>query len=281
MKTIETVAGMRREARLVRARAGRIAFVPTMGYLHDGHLSLLREARRQGDLLVLSIFVNPTQFGPSEDLARYPHDLEGDLAKARSLGTDVVFLPSVEEMYPVGYQTYVEVRSLERGLCGDRRPGHFTGVATVVLKLFHAVEPDLAFFGEKDYQQLQVIRRMTRDLDLDVKVVGLPIVREADGLAMSSRNSYLSTEERREALALSQAMRAARACFDAGEREVARLLAAAQEILVAHPTVRLDYLELRDGETLEPVAARLLRPAVLAVAAFVGRTRLIDNVQLR
>src|SRR5579864_4095966 len=190
-RVIESVHEMRREARLARVHTRRIAFVPTMGYLHDGHVSLLQAARQIGDLVVLSIFVNPIQFGPKEDLARYPRDLAGDLAKAEAAGVDLVFAPTAEEMYPRAFQTFVEVRELQHGMCGDRRPGHFVGVATVVLKLFHIVEPDVASSGEKDYQQLQVIGRVVRDLDVPVEVVGLPIVREPDGLAMSSRNAYL------------------------------------------------------------------------------------------
>ena len=281
MLIADTVAAMRREAHFARLHTQRIAFVPTMGYLHEGHLSLLRAARPQGDLLVLSIFVNPAQFAPGEDLSRYPRDIEGDLEKARDAGVDVVFLPSEREIYPPGFQTYVEVRSLEKGLCGDRRPGHFVGVATVVLKLFNIIQPSVAFFGEKDFQQLQVIRRMVRDLDLEVAVVGLPIVREPDGLAMSSRNAYLSADDRRRALCLSRGLLAARDRFLGGERDAATLLAAARAAVDAEPGVRLDYLELRDAETLEPVAGAVERPSVLAVAAFVGPARLIDNVQLR
>jgi pantoate--beta-alanine ligase len=248
-----------------------------MGYLHQGHVSLLEEGRRRGDMLVLSIFVNPTQFGPKEDLSRYPRDLEGDLAKAERAGVDVAYVPEAAAMYPTGYQTFVEVERLQQGLCGASRPGHFRGVATIVLKLFNAVQPTVAIFGAKDYQQLQVIRRMARDLDLDVDVVGMPIVREPDGLALSSRNAYLSPDERRRALALSRALGSARAAFAAGERDAAVLTANARHVLDAAEGVRLDYLELRDGESLETLAGRLERPAVMAVAAFVGHTRLIDN----
>src|SRR3954468_23647728 len=217
---------MRARSESWRAAGKRIAFVPTMGYLHAGHVSLLDEGRRRGDRLVLSIFVNPTQFGPSEDLARYPRDLPGDLAKAAGAGTDVAYVPEARDVYPPGYQTYVEVRELEKGLCGDLRPGHFVGVATVVCKLFNVVRPHVALFGEKDYQQLAVIRRMARDLDMGVEVAGLPIVREPDGLAMSSRNAYLSPEERQRALALSRGLFAARARVEAGERDGAAVVAA-------------------------------------------------------
>jgi pantoate--beta-alanine ligase len=243
-------------------------------------VSLLDEARKHGDLLVLSIFVNPTQFGPKEDLSRYPRPLEADLEKARTAGVDLVFHPEPPEMYPDGYQTFVEVREIAQGLCGASRPGHFVGVATVVLKLLHIVQPHVAFFGEKDFQQLQVIRRMVRDLDLPVAIVGMPIVREADGLALSSRNVYLSPDERARALTLSRALFAARELHQTGERDPEALVAAARAIL-EHAELRLDYLELRDAESLRPVEKPLARPAVLAVAAFVGATRLIDNVTLR
>lgn len=272
-----------RDPRAVRAlaeenrRAGRrIAFVPTMGFLHEGHLSLLREGRRRGDVLVLSIFVNPLQFGPTEDLARYPRDEEGDLAKARACEVDVAYLPDAAAMYPPGFQTTVEVRELSRGLCGDRRPGHFAGVATVVLRLFGQVSPHVALFGEKDYQQLHVIRRMSRDLDLGVEVVGMPIVREADGLAMSSRNAYLSPDERRRAPSIFRGLTAARDLFARGQRDAARLVEAARAP-VESAGLRLDYLELRDAETLA-LRERADGRCVLAAAVFCGATRLIDNV---
>ena len=262
-------------------RAGeRIAFVPTMGFLHAGHLALMQHARTLADRVVVSIFVNPTQFGPNEDLSRYPRDPEGDASKAGSVGVDLIFSPEPATMYPTGFQTYVEVRELERGLCGDRRPGHFVGVATVVCKLFHLVQPDVAVFGEKDYQQLQVIRRMVKDLDLPVEVASLPTVREADGLAMSSRNSYLSPTERQTALALSRVLQAARRAVAEGATDGAMVRAAAQAELEATPGVRVDYVELRDAESLETVAGEMPGRAVLAVAAFVGKTRLIDNVVL-
>jgi pantoate--beta-alanine ligase len=274
---LRTVAEMVAFSEAARARGERIAFVPTMGYLHAGHVALLEEGRRRGDRLVLSIFVNPTQFAPTEDLARYPRDLEGDLAKASSAGTDVAFVPADAEMYPRGFQTFVQVRELEKGLCGAHRPGHFVGVATVVCKLFNIVRPHVAIFGEKDYQQLAVIRRMVADLDMPIEIAGLPTVREPDGLAMSSRNKYLSVEERQRALALSRGLRAARALFDGGEREPAKLVAAAQAE-IAPAATRIDYVELRDAATLTPIVDRVAAPAVIAVAAFVGRTRLIDNL---
>jgi pantoate--beta-alanine ligase len=261
-----------------RRRGQRIAFVPTMGALHEGHLSLLREGRRRGDRLALSIFVNPTQFGPGEDLSRYPRDLDGDLGKAASAGTDVAYVPDAAAVYPPGYQTYIQVREAEQGLCGAHRPGHFIGVATVVCKLFHVVRPHLALFGEKDYQQLAVIRAMVRDLEMGIDIVGMPIVREPDGLAMSSRNQYLSPAERQRALSLSRGLGAAAAAARAGQTDAGGLVALAREALTGNVD-SIDYVELRDAITLAPVE-RIEGPAVMLVAVFVGRTRLIDNVVL-
>ena len=252
----------------------KIVFVPTMGFLHAGHVSLLAEGRRRADALVFSIYVNPTQFGPNEDLSRYPRDLDGDLAKARVAGVDVAFVP--ERLYPGGYQTYVEVRELQHGLCGDRRPGHFAGVASVVTKLFHLVKPHVAIFGEKDYQQLAVVRRMVHDLDFDIEIVGSPIVREPDGLAMSSRNAYLNADERVQARVLSRALQRCEELFRGGERDARRLSGAAREIIETAPAARIDYVDIRDAETLAPVE-RIERPALLALAVFIGKTRLIDN----
>ncbi|HJZ87211.1 MAG TPA: pantoate--beta-alanine ligase [Polyangia bacterium] len=280
MQTISDPGTLARACAHLRASGRRIAFVPTMGFLHEGHLSLLREGRRRGDVLVLSIFVNPTQFAPHEDLARYPRDLEGDLLKAEACGVDLVFVPSAEAMYPPGAQTFVEVRELSRPLCGASRPGHFTGVATVVAKLFNLVRPQVALFGQKDYQQLLVIRQMASDLDFPVEIVGRPIVREPDGLALSSRNAYLSTDERRRALCLSQGLGAARARFEGGERDPARLVAAARAVIEQGAT-RIDYVELLQADTL--AAPERVDPGtrvVLAVGAFFGSTRLIDNTVL-
>jgi pantoate--beta-alanine ligase len=263
-------------SRAARARGERIAFVPTMGALHAGHVALLAEGRRRGDRLALSIFVNPTQFGPNEDLARYPRDLPGDLAKAAGAGTDVAFVPEVADMYPAGFQTTIEVKELSRGLDGVSRPGHFAGVATVVAKLFNVVQPDLAIFGEKDFQQLAVVRRLVADLAMGIEIVGLPTVREPDGLAMSSRNAYLSAGERARALSLSRALFAARDRAAAGERDGKTLVDGARALLDVD---RLDYLELVDAATLAPVAD-VAGPAALLVAAVIGRTRLIDNVRI-
>lgn len=261
-------------------RDGRIiAVVPTMGALHDGHLALLRAARARADIVILTIFVNPTQFGPTEDFAKYPRSEAQDLAKARTCGIDLAFCPEPSAMYPAGHQTFVEVRELQKPLCGASRPGHFAGVATVVAALFHITRPHIAVFGEKDYQQLAIIRRMTRDLHFDVEIASVPIVREPDGLAMSSRNAYLSSEQRRAALALSKSLAAARARVASGERDAAAIVAAARAILEAEPLVRIDYLELREASDLGELE-HLDRPAVLAVAAFVGTTRLIDQTTL-
>lgn len=276
--TLGSPAEMREWSRLTRARGERIAFVPTMGALHAGHVALLREGRRRCDRLALSIFVNPTQFAAHEDLDRYPSDLPGDLAQAAAAGVDVVFVPGRADMYPAGHQTTVQVPELERGLCGATRPGHFVGVATVVCKLFNIVQPDVAIFGEKDFQQLALIRRMVRDLDIPIEVVGLPTVREADGLALSSRNKFLSPEERVRAVGISRALLAARAGFVAGERDSTVLTSSVRRALSAEVD-RIDYVELRDAENLAPLDP-VIRPAVLAVAAFLGPTRLIDNIRL-
>jgi pantoate--beta-alanine ligase len=273
-------AAMRARAEDLRRDGRKIVVVPTMGALHEGHLSLLRAGRARGDILILTIFVNPTQFGPNEDLAKYPRDEAGDLAKARACGIDLAFCPEAPAMYPPGAQTFVEVRELQQPMCGARRPGHFAGVATIVSKLFHVTQPHVAVFGEKDYQQLAIIRRMVRDLDFAIEIVGVPIVREADGLAMSSRNAYLSPAQRAQALSLSRGLAAAEASYKSGERDADKLVAAARATLEAEREVRIDYVELRNADDLSQVS-RVDAPAVLAIAAFVGTTRLIDNRVLR
>ncbi|HEX7837846.1 MAG TPA: pantoate--beta-alanine ligase [Kofleriaceae bacterium] len=267
---------MRAKAEDLRRDGRRIAVVPTMGALHDGHVALLRAARGKADVVILTIFVNPTQFGPNEDLAKYPRDEASDLANARAAGIDLAFCPEAQAMYPPGSQTFVEVRELQQPLCGQSRPGHFAGVATVVTKLFHITQPHLAVFGEKDYQQLAIIRRMVRDLDFAIEIASVPIVRETDGLAMSSRNAYLSADQRRSALSLSAGLAAAEAAFARGERSADALIAAARAPITAAAGTRIDYAELRDAEELTPIT-RVERPAVLALAVFVGTTRLIDN----
>jgi len=271
MEIVRTVAAMR------AAVAGRrVGFVPTMGYLHEGHLSLVREARARADVVVVSIFVNPTQFGPNEDLARYPRDLERDVAMLSKEGVDLVFAPEANEIYPAGARTFVEVEGLSDRLEGASRPGHFRGVATVVTKLFEIVRPEVAVFGQKDAQQALVIRRMVRDLMIDVEVVVAPTKRDEDGVALSSRNVYLSADERRAAGAIPRALAAARRALAQGERDPERIVAAARAVLDAEPLLRLDYLALVDAETLDPLE-RARGEMLLAVAVFAGKTRLIDN----
>ena len=276
-RVLRTVAETAAWAEAHRREGRRLALVPTMGFLHEGHVSLMREGRRRADVVAASIFVNPTQFGPHEDLSRYPRDLEGDLAKCASAGVEVVFAPVPAEVYPPGFQTSVEVAQVSQGLCGARRPGHFKGVATVVTKLLCLFKPHVALFGEKDYQQLQVIRALERDLNLGVEIVGMPTVREPDGLALSSRNAYLSAQERQRALSLSRGLAAAQALCRAGTRDAPPLVAAVRRELEA-AGLREDYVELVDASSLTPLPAVTPgQPARLLVAAFAGTTRLIDN----
>jgi pantoate--beta-alanine ligase len=276
--TLTTVDELRTVCAVARAGGQRVGLVPTMGYFHAGHRSLMRAARNATDLVVVTLFVNPTQFGPNEDLSAYPRDLEADTAAAAAEGVDVLFVPTVEEMYPDGPPaTTVHVARLTEGLCGASRPVHFDGVTTVVAKLFSMVGPCTAFFGRKDFQQLAVIRQMTRDLNLPVDVQGCPLVREADGVAMSSRNAYLSDDERAEARVLSAALRAVADAVVAGERRTDALEQLVQEQVGGALRVALEYAEVRDARTLEPVET-LSGEVVLAVAARVGRARLIDNV---
>ena len=279
MKIAQTIEEARAASRSARLSGKRVGLVPTMGALHEGHLSLVRAAKTQCDVVAVSIFVNPTQFGPSEDFAKYPRDFERDQELLEKEDVDMVFAPSVDEMYPAGGVTYVTVEGLSERLCGRSRPGHFRGVTTVVSKLFHIIEPDKAFFGQKDAAQVAVIRRMVRDLNFPVEIVVCPIVREPDGLAMSSRNAYLHPQQRDSALVLYRSLSRVQAMFKAGEREISRLLSAGKEMFVQEPSMRLDYLEIVDPENLEPVS-ELSKPVLVAVAAFVGSTRLIDNVVL-
>jgi pantoate--beta-alanine ligase len=279
MQIVKTINEMTSHTRAVRGRGARLGLVPTMGALHEGHLSLVRAARGEADVVVVSIFVNPTQFGPHEDFARYPRDLDRDYALLEREGIDFVFVPSVEEMYPSENVTWVTVEDLSDRLCGKSRPGHFRGVVTVVAKLFHIVAPDVAFFGQKDAAQVAVIRRMVRDLNFPITIEVCPIVRETDGLALSSRNSYLSPEERRSALILYRSLMNTRKRFEAGERDTAKLIAAAKQEFAGQADVQLDYFEIVDPETLEAKAV-VADPTLVAVAAFVGKTRLIDNILL-
>lgn len=280
MKIIESIHEMKEASQAFRAKGKSIAFVPTMGYLHEGHLSLMKKGRETGDVLVVSIFVNPTQFGKGEDLERYPRDIEKDIELCKGEGVDILFVPSAWEMYPENYQTYVDVEKVTKNLCGASRPGHFRGVATVVAKLFNIVRPDYAIFGEKDFQQLVTIKRLVKDLNMDVDVIGMPIVREQDGLAMSSRNSYLSQEERRAALNIYRALRAAKEIFEEGERSAGVLLNEAKRVIEIEPMVVLDYIKLVDVEMMEDLE-RVEDEALLATAVRVGKTRLIDNIKLR
>jgi pantoate--beta-alanine ligase len=280
MQTITTIHAMQTWADATRTRGERIGLVPTMGYLHAGHLSLVAEARRHADRVAASIFVNPLQFGPSEDLARYPRDLERDTAMLTDAGTDVLYLPTVSEMYPEGSQTTVTVEHVTQGLCGDSRPGHFRGVTTVVAKLFNAVKPHVAVFGQKDFQQLVAIRRMARDLDFDIEIIAAPIVREPDGLAMSSRNAYLSPEERRAARCLSHALQLAEAAAQRGEANAAAIRQLAASAIATEPRARIDYIAVVDPDTMRPVD-QITGPTLLALAVFIGLTRLIDNTVLK
>jgi pantoate--beta-alanine ligase len=279
MKICASISEARSACRDARANHRRVGLVPTMGALHEGHLSLVRAARAQCDVVAVSIFVNPTQFGPAEDLSKYPRQFERDCRLLEQEGVDILFAPSIEEMYPQGAISWVVVEGLSEKLDGRSRPGHFRGVTTVVAKLFHVIEPDAAYFGQKDAAQLAVIRRMVRDLDFPVEIVACPIVREADGLAMSSRNAYLNREERQRALVLQRSLQETQRQFQAGERSAARLISAAKEVFLSEPQVRLDYFEVVDPEMLDPVE-HISGRTLVAVAAFVGTTRLIDNVVL-
>jgi len=283
MQVVESVRELQARADAERAAGRRIALVPTMGALHAGHLALVDEARRRADVVCVSIFVNPAQFDRPTDLAAYPRTLDADLAACRARGVDRVFLPSEPELYPPGHQTWIEVSELARPLCGRSRPGHFRGVATVVAKLLVAAKPHVAVFGEKDFQQLALVRRLVRDLGLDVEIVGHPTVREGDGLALSSRNVHLSGAARQQALCLVQALDAAESAVAAGERRAEALLAVVHETFAKAPLARLDYAELRDPTTLAEVPEVLAAPVLLALAACLprrdgeGEVRLIDN----
>ena len=279
MKIITTISQMHQHADRLRDQGDRIGFVPTMGFLHEGHLSLMRRAREDNHALAVSIFVNPTQFGPGEDFQSYPRDLERDASLCREVGCDILFTPSAEEMYPQGSVTTVSVSTLTKHLCGASRPGHFDGVTTVVTKLLNIVKPHRAYFGLKDYQQYRVLWRMARDLNLDIDIVGLPTVREPDGLAMSSRNAYLDTEERASALSLSRSLELAREMVRDGTRDPAAIEERVREAISSQPHTRIDYVQVVDAEELTPVTS-LEGRALLAMAVFVGNARLIDNTLL-
>jgi pantoate--beta-alanine ligase len=277
MRVLTTVAETRAAARALKASGRKLGLVPTMGALHEGHLSLVRLAKKHCDAVATSIFVNPKQFGPNEDFAEYPRSFERDRQMLEAEGVEILFAPSVEEMYPQGATTFVNVEGLSERLDGVSRPGHFRGVATVVAKLFHIVEPERAFFGQKDAAQVAILKRMVRDLDLPVEIVVGPIVREPDGLAMSSRNAYLDVTQRKQALVLSRALGAVETQVRAGEISTNRLVEAAKRIFAGEPGVRVDYIALVNPDTLSPIDD-VRKGALVAVAAYVGNTRLIDNV---
>jgi pantoate--beta-alanine ligase len=279
MKICKTITEMRASCRAAKNGGKRLGFVPTMGALHEGHSSLLGAAKASCDVVAASIFVNPKQFGPTEDLTKYPRNFERDRALMEREGVELLFAPSVEEMYPAGAVTWVTVEGLSDKLDGRSRPGHFRGVTTVVAKLFHIVEPDAAFFGQKDAAQLAIIRRMVRDMNFPVEVVACPIVREPDGLAMSSRNIYLDPQQRKQGLVLNRSLIRVKQCWEAGEKEADALIAAGREVITQEKSVRLDYFEIVDPENLDAVE-HAASGTVVAVAAIVGSTRLIDNIVL-
>jgi len=279
LQQIETIIGMKTACRSLSRLRKRLGFVPTMGALHAGHLLLVRESKSQCDVTAVSIFVNPLQFGPTEDFAKYPRTLERDATMLQEQGVDLLFVPSVAEMYPADAKTNVEVVDLSSRLDGASRPGHFRGVTTVVCKLFEIVRPDRAFFGQKDAAQVAVLRKMVRDLDMDVEIVVCPIVREPDGLAMSSRNAYLNPARRQQALVLSRSLQQVKSAVGVGERDAQKLAEIGMRIIAAEPGAKLDYFAIVDADTLEPVAT-VSRGTLVAVAAWVGTTRLIDNILL-
>lgn len=277
MEVVKTKAEAKQKIGLWKKQGLKIGFVPTMGYLHKGHLSLMELSKKRADKSVISIFVNPTQFGPSEDFERYPRDIQRDLELSNSVGVDLVFMPEVKEMYPEPIKTWVTVEDLTNNLCGKSRPGHFKGVATVVTKLFNIIQPDIAVFGQKDYQQVQVIKRMVRDLDIPVKIIMAPIVREKDGLAMSSRNTYLSKEERKSAICLFKALNLAKELIkEKGIKKTKELKDQLEKFIHSFPFTKIDYIFIGDPEELTETSSITL-PTLVALAVYVGTTRLIDN----
>ncbi|MEG6586146.1 pantoate--beta-alanine ligase [Dendrosporobacter sp. 1207_IL3150] len=280
MRIVNKVDQLKDVIRQLKLAGNTVGFVPTMGYLHEGHLSLMRQAKQEQDIVVVSIFVNPLQFGPTEDFAVYPRDLARDSAMAESVGVDIVFAPEIEEMYPNGHSnllTVVDVSELTEGLCGASRPGHFRGVTTVVNKLFNIVEPDVAYFGQKDAQQVAVIKQMVNDLNINVKVVAVPIVRESDGLALSSRNVFLSKDERQAALILSKSLKLASTLLAEGERNADIIRSAMTKLISDEPLAKIDYIAINDAVTLADVI-NIEKPVLIALAVKIGKTRLIDNM---
>lgn len=279
-KIIKSVSAMKKFSDSLRKKGLTIGFVPTMGFLHEGHLSLVKEACKHNDAVIVSIFVNPTQFGPKEDLKKYPRDIKRDLKLLSEFGVDAVFCPKPSDMYPEGYKTNIDVVGLSDKLCGASRPGHFRGVATVVAKLFNIVKPDNAYFGAKDFQQLKIIKKMVRDLNLDVNIISMPIIREKDGLAMSSRNSYLSKEDRAKAPVINRALELAKLLAAEGVRDAKKIKTAMSKLINSEKHFKIDYISICDPDTL--VEKNMVKGATLiAVAAYLGRTRLIDNIQIR
>lgn len=277
MNTVSSVVEVRAQVKEWRRLGLSVGLVPTMGYLHEGHKSLIVRAVAENDRVVVSDFVNPTQFGPHEDLANYPRDIDADSRLCEAAGAHLIFHPRPEDMYASDFCTWVDMTGLTDGLCGKSRPGHFRGVCTVVSKLFNIVAPDRAYFGQKDAQQLAVIRRMVRDLNFDVEIIGCPIVREADGLARSSRNTYLNAEERQAAVVLSRAVTLGRTMMEQGERHAETVLSAMRKMLESEPLARIDYVEMVDASSMQPVA-EIRGPVLCAIAVYIGKTRLIDNV---
>jgi pantoate--beta-alanine ligase len=280
MRIIRTPERMQKIALSLKAKNRTIGFVPTMGYLHEGHLSLMRRARKDCDISIISIFVNPTQFGPKEDYKRYPRDLKRDINLAKSVGVDIIFYPSVKDMYPDGYLTYVNVEKITECLCGASRPGHFRGVTTIVAKLFNIIQPDIVYFGQKDAQQARVIQQMVRDLNMPIKIKVLPIVREPDGLAMSSRNTYLSPRQREDALVLSQSLKKARIMIKKGVRSSDTIISMMRNSISKKKTAKIDYIACVDFETFKPIK-KIKKDTLIALAIWFGKTRLIDNIIIR
>ncbi|MBQ6994955.1 MAG: pantoate--beta-alanine ligase [Lachnospiraceae bacterium] len=276
MKVVKTIAEVREQVKAWKAEGLRVGLVPTMGFLHEGHQSLIIKAVEENDRVVVSDFVNPTQFGPKEDLASYPRDIEHDAKLCEEAGADLIFHPEPEEMYAQDYCTFVDMDGLTKGLCGKTRPTHFRGVCSVVAKLFNIVTPDSAYFGQKDAQQLAVIRRMVRDLNFDIRIVACPIIREEDGLAKSSRNTYLNTEERAAAVVLSRALNKGKALIESGEQSAAKVKDVIMEELCKEPLARVDYVEVVDADSIEPIK-ELKGNVLVAIAVYIGKTRLIDN----
>lgn len=277
MEIYGEIAKVREQVKAWKREGLTIGFVPTMGYLHEGHKSLIDAARRENDRVAVSIFVNPMQFGPKEDLASYPRDLEKDARLCEAAGVDLIFHPEPEEMYTDGFCSYVDMDGLTTELCGKSRPTHFRGVQTVVLKLFHIITPDRAYFGQKDAQQLAVVKRMVKDLNVDTEIIGCPIVREADGLAKSSRNTYLNAQERQAALVLSRSLAAGKKLTDAGEKNAAAVIGAIKAEIEKEPLAKIDYVDIVDFETITPVE-RIGESTLVAIAVYIGKTRLIDNM---